>query len=141
MVNAVTILTLAVSSACISGCGAVLGPMASKSIEQAQSFTPPPGQSGVYVIRTWNIVGAAVTWEVSLDGVLLGQIPNDSYIYATVPPGTHNVSVIYQLVDTSFKTEVGKSYFFVISLSNSGSAQQLSDEEGRKYVKKMKMIR
>lgn len=80
----------------LCGCTVDYGPMANILKAQALSFKPPAGQSGIYVVRGGGIVGAAAYWTVNLDGDLLGKLAMRNYIYSTVPPGEHNLTVIYQ---------------------------------------------
>jgi hypothetical protein len=115
-------------------CAVDFGPMANRSKAQALSFTPPAGQSGIYVIRGGGIVGAAAYWTVNLDGDLFGKLAMRNYVYGTVAPGEHNLSVIYQDNGYTFRTEPDKNYFYVMKVSFTGHVEQISEDEGRQFV-------
>jgi hypothetical protein len=118
----------------LAGCGVDYGPMANRSRAQALSFKPPAGQSGIYIIRQFGVIGAAAAWEIDLDADLLGKITVKNYLFATVPPGEHNLRVIYQDDGYTFRTEPDKNYYFQVVPSLTGRVEQLSDDRGRQLV-------
>jgi hypothetical protein len=123
----------------LSGCAAKTnGPAANSSVAQALSFKPPEGQSGIYVIRQGGVIGAAATWRVDLDVDNLGAIGTNQYLYATVPPGDHNLQMLTQEEGTTFRTEPNKNYFFTISVPFfQNHIEQISEDRGRQLVSEM----
>jgi hypothetical protein len=110
------------------------GPMADGTVGQVLNFKPPVGRSGIYVIRPGGIVGAAVPWEVDLDADLLGKMWRQSYVYAPVPPGLHNLRTMNQDEGLTFNTEADHNYFFIIKSSFTNQVQPISEERGREIV-------
>jgi hypothetical protein len=123
----------------LSGCSFTApGKLANRSLEQARRFTPPPGQSGIYVIRTWGFVGAGQPFTVDLDADSFGKVGTNSFLYAVVPPGLHNLRVLNQSDGFTFSTEPDKNYFFLIASSITGRLTQIPESEGRDYVSRFK---
>jgi hypothetical protein len=77
------------------------------------------------VIRQLKLVGApAAAWEIDLDADLLGKITPNRCLYATVPPGEHNLRVIHQDDGYTFRTEADKNDYFPVKVSLAGRVDQ-----------------
>lgn len=122
--------------ALLSGCAIKAnGPMANPSVAQALSFKPPEGQSGIYVIRQFSMVGAAAAWLVDLDVEHLGSVGVNQYLYATVPPGDHNLQMLTQEEGYTFRAEPNKNYYFIISVTFfQNHIEPISEDRGRQLV-------
>ncbi len=73
----------------LSGCASV--PMASAERDsQAKTFTVKPGFSNIYVYRNESF-GAALKFDVELDGRFVGQTASNSYFVFEVQPGKHSL--------------------------------------------------
>lgn len=101
------------------------------AFQNATTFKPPPGMSGIYVIREGGMVGAAVSWQVDLDYQPFVLTPPRACTYTAIPPGKHNLRVIYQDDGLDFNTLPDTNYFFLVKASFSGDVVPLSDKEGR----------
>jgi hypothetical protein len=114
--------------------------------EQALSFTPPPGQAGIYVIRPSQMLGGAVLDKISLDYQEFGVLGTASYLFATVPPGRHSFRTSLgagSMEVVPFTVEAGKNYYFHVKASlvaNTILIEPISETDGRAYVRKFKII-
>ena|GEM_PF-1772515 len=127
----------------ITGCSSV--PDASPAMkQQALSFTPPPGKAGVYVIRPYHMLGAAILNNISLDYQVFGALGTSSYLYGTVSPGLHTLrnTDLPSAIVVPFTTEAGKNYYFVANASlaaNGIAIESISETDGQAYVRKFKL--
>jgi hypothetical protein len=102
---------------CFAGCAHTeYGALANRSKEAALSFSPPAGQSGIYVIRLEELEGAAAAFRVNVDEQSLGKISLLRYLYTTLPSGSHDLKATSfgELLDSDdyrFEAEPGKNYF------------------------------
>jgi len=97
----------------LTGCATV--PMGTEAEKQtAVAFTPPPGTANVYIIRREAYMGGAILATASVDSQMAGGLQTGSFIYKTVSPGSHTVSVFSNENQCSlpFSAEAGKNYFF-----------------------------
>lgn len=60
---------------------------------RAKSFAPASGKAAIYVYRIDGWVGSASKFPVAIDGRLLGTISNGTYYLTEVAPGSHDVSI------------------------------------------------
>jgi hypothetical protein len=94
------------------GCASVK--MASKEEDTAlKNFNlPPSDKAGLYIYRS-SFVGQALTKDVYVDSVFIGETANGVYFYLEIPPGTHTISTQSEFGDNSvmFEAEGGKNYF------------------------------
>ena len=125
----------------VMGCASV--PEGSPAIEkQALSFSPPAGRAGLYVTRPPRS-GWGTLIAVSLDFRELGSLPNGYYIFTTVQPGKHALSLSpwsTQLVP--FTAESGQNYFFAVKLGYLGGVpvlETLPQSEGMSSVRSFKL--
>jgi hypothetical protein len=127
----------------ITGCSSV--PDASPAMkQQALSFTPPPGQADVYVIRPYHMLGAAVLFNISLDYQVFDALGTSSYLYATVSPGLHTLrnTDLPSVSIAPFTAEAGKNYYFEARASLTANAvviKPISETDGQAYVRKFKL--
>jgi hypothetical protein len=127
----------------IAGCAGV--PEGSAAMkQQALSFAPPPGKAGVYVIRPYHMLGAAILNNISLDYQVFGALETSSYLYGTVSPGLHTLRCA-DLPSASivpFNAEAGKNYYFQARASLTANAivvKPISETDGQAYVRKFKL--
>jgi hypothetical protein len=127
----------------ITGCSSV--PDASPAMkQQALSFTPPPGKAGVYVVRPYHMMGAAILNNISLDYQVFGALGTSSYLYGTVSPGLHTLRCadLPSVSIAPFTAEAGKNYYFEARGSltaNSILVKPISETDGQAYVRKFKL--
>ncbi len=74
---------------------------------------PPDGRAALYTMRHSGMVGAAVPWNVMIDGDDTGGLANGHYFRDLLRPGPHYLG--YKSGKCQFTAEAGKSYFFEIS--------------------------
>jgi hypothetical protein len=94
----------------MTGCASV--PMASKDADaKAKQFAPSQGVASLYVYRN-EFVGAAIKMNVLVDGTSLGDTVANSYIFKTLPAGSHTI-VSKAENDSSLTLEMvaGQTYF------------------------------
>lgn len=80
----------------------------------------------VYIFREKHSLGSNVTQNVSIDGKLIGSLPDGGYLVARIGPGVHEIltrraSILSgDLGDAVFKIEVetGKAYFIAQETSS-----------------------
>ncbi len=105
--------------------------------ERALSFTPPEGKAGVYTF------GRVPQVLVNIDAVPFGTVQSGYYLYGAVPPGEHTVAVLSGEGSSvgKFQAQSGSNYFFVVGGGWVGLkvTKQLSEEDGRKRVRKLKL--
>src|SRR5438105_15789809 len=75
-----------------AGCVATVPEGSSALKSQALSFTPPQNRAGVYVVRPLPQAWTQLI-EVSLDFRPFGSIAPETYLFTTVPTGTHVISL------------------------------------------------
>jgi hypothetical protein len=128
----------------ITGCSSV--PEGSAVMkQQALSFTPPPGKAGIYVIRPYHMLGAAVLNNISLDYQVFGALGTSSYLYGTVSPGLHTLRSSLgagSMEVVPFTVEAGKNYYFEAGASltaNTILIKSISETDGQAYVRKFKL--
>lgn len=132
-----------------AGCARVeYGALANRSAAAALSFSPPEGQSGIYVIRRAELEAAAVAFQVDVDRQSLGKITLVRYLYTTLPAGGHNLSVtrwgqLLKSDDYLFNTEPGRNYFFVLQPPALGGPRvtPVPEELGRQMVTDIAKLR
>ena len=93
----------------------------------------------VYIFREKHSIGSAVTQDISIDGKLVGSLPDGGYLVARVGPGAHEMlsrranTLSGDLSDAVFKIEVetGKTYF----IAQETSSTLYKDNRGLSLVK------
>jgi hypothetical protein len=88
------------------------------------------------------MVGAAVGWDVSLDGRTFAVLTTGTYAFREVPAGQHVFSRYDQDIQL-FQFEAGHNYFirFAPSLSTTGTKfQAVSEAEGRAAVTQLSRV-
>ena len=130
--------------ALFSGCASV--PAAKESADlAAKTFKTQPGKANIYVYRD-EIVGAAITMDVKLDGKFAGKTASKTYFAFEVAPGEHEV--ISETENTSkltLKTEPNRSYYIwqevkMGILSARSKLQVVDAQTGQKGVAACKLI-
>jgi hypothetical protein len=126
------------------GCASVpLGDV--KLDEAAKTFAVKGDKAGIYVYRNESL-GAALKFDLSLDGKNLGQTAAKTYFYQEVAPGKHTLTSKAENTDTlELDTMAGKLYYVwqevklgVLTARNKLSL--VSEEEGKKGVLESKLI-
>ena len=122
--------------------GCVAPPKASPAVKiQAESFSPPPGKAGFYVIRPLGYTGDLLL-AVSLDNEECAGVEQRSYIYGGIQPGAHVLSFALHSEGNkvTFVAEQGKNYFFKIKQGfYTAQIESISEAEGQEYVRKFKL--
>jgi len=111
----------------------------------AKSYTVKPGMGNIYVYRN-EVLGAAVTLPVELDGKAVGATASKTYFLLPVAPGKHTLhskgeSGVILDVDVA----AGRNYFVwqevKMGMLSGGSALHLVDEaKGKAGVAECKLI-
>jgi len=99
---------------------------------------PQADKGLIFVIRTANMVGAALSAKLAMDRNWVGVNRRSNYFYLAVEPGPH-----YFCVDAngrgllSLVIEAGKTYYIEEKITMGGTDLDLLDvEKGRQYVAK-----
>jgi len=123
-----------------SGCTTV--PRSSVSEDSAaKMFRTSPNTAGLYVYRKFGLLGAAVGWDIALDGRTLGVLTGGTYVFREVEPGRHTLSRL-QIVQ-SIQLAAGRNYFFSIAPSLALSETkfvEVSEREGRAAVSRLSRV-
>lgn len=104
-------------------------------------FRTNPNKAGLYVYRKPGLLGAAVGWDVALDGRTLGVLTGGSYIFREVEPGRHTLSRL-QIVQP-IQLAAGRNHFFSIAPSLAASETkfvEVSEREGRAAVSNLTRV-
>ena len=122
------------------GCTTV--PHASVSDDAAaKTFATKRSVANLYVFRERSMVGAAVGWDVSLDGRAFTVLTTGTYAFHEVSPGQHILSRSEDV--QPFHFEAGRNYFirFAPSLSMTGTKlQAVPEAEGRAAVAQLPRV-
>jgi len=128
----------ACAAAALGPFGCIAVPKASAAhAERARRFAPPPGRSGLYVLRP--ALGPAVGLKVLFDHEEFGPLVKGSFLYAEVLPREHVIELtgVGHAKDVSLlvKPEPGRCYFYEMSASfGELQLRPLEEEEGRRMV-------
>jgi hypothetical protein len=98
----------------------------------AKTFSTNPNMANLYVYRESALIGAAVGWDVALDGRALGLLTSGTYILHEVQSGQHTLSRL-QIVKP-IRLEAGRNYFVRSAPSLAASETkflEVSEREGR----------
>ncbi|MDO8988935.1 MAG: DUF2846 domain-containing protein [Sideroxyarcus sp.] len=134
--NLMVVATLAV----LTGCASV--PMAPKEQDAASKTfkAPASNMAGVYIYRN-SFIGKALTKQLLIDGVVIGETANKVYFHREVTPGEHTLATQAEFGENAlkFKAEAGKNYFFqqyikMGTFKGSAGIQAVSEEEGKQNV-------
>jgi hypothetical protein len=112
--------------------------------QQALSFAPPPGKSGIYVIRPYHFYndtyygGSTVAFDISLDYQEFGLLETNYYLFGIVSSGKHVLGRVH------FTTEAGSNYYFTATGEGIGAIRHLqidpiSETNGQAYVRILKL--
>jgi len=101
---------LLVSSLALAACAST---PPSKQINESQlsanSFQPPAGQAGLYLFQEGSLIRADNSHRVFLDGQALGMVSSSSYLYATLTPGQHTITL--ESSKLTITAVAGQNYF------------------------------
>lgn len=93
-------------------------------------------------MRRNAMLGAALLFDIGLDGQRKGSVAPGSYRVFTVPAGEHRVSVISQENEDveKFTAKAGGIYFFDVKSQigwfvSRASVEQVSDSTGKEWLK------
>ncbi len=75
----------------------------------ANSFQPPAGMAGLYIFEEGSLIRADNSHRVSLDGQALGLVSSSSYLYATLTPGPHTLTL--ETSKLTVNAVAGQNYF------------------------------
>src|ERR1700731_2405711 len=122
----------------LAACATV--PMASeRQASTALNFQPPLGEASLYVYRQSAFVGGGVPHPVYLDGRILGNNGQATFLLTTLKPGRHVVST--GVTHVSIDAAPNGLYFIkqtaVMTMSgtmHTSSVQLVSENQGRRGV-------
>ena len=91
----------------------------SESDTSAKKFMPPEGKANLYIAWSNNPNGGARSFNVSLDGKMLGVISPGTYNNVAIDPGKHSIVVTSNLnsAKVSLDAAAGKNYFYEVTAS------------------------
>ncbi|MBV9008825.1 MAG: DUF2846 domain-containing protein [Verrucomicrobia bacterium] len=135
-------LTVSAAVLCFGG-GCASVPKASSTEDlQAKTFQTKPGVANLYVYREPGLLlGAAVGWDVNLDGRTLGLLTIGTYIFSEVQPGQHTLSRLQTV--KPIRLEAGRNYFFRLAPSLAASETkfvEVPETKGRTAVTKLSRV-
>lgn len=140
MLKKMLILTAIIN---LVGCASV--PMGDPGEDaRLKTFPVKPDVAGVYIYRN-EVLGAAITVPVELDGEHLGRTASKTYFYKEVAPGKHKVASRAENDEVlELDTIAGKLYFIWQEIKMGffqprTKLHLMSDEEGRKGVLESKL--
>lgn len=135
--------------------GCVSGPVAPEAMDRAaKSQVVPPDQAALYLYRVNSFYGAAVLYEVTVDGGSKAHLGPGNYALILVAPGEHRISVFGcncpgdKPAAMTLPTDPGKRYF--ISMEGdftrmpgdpASKLTQVPPEEGMAALKEMRLVR
>ncbi len=140
------IATAVVAVTLLVGCASV--PPAPSSLEQkAKEFIPSFGKARIYLFRERNIFGAAIQFQVALDGRIAGGTGPGTFFMFEVPPGKHVVSssTAESVSALEINAEPDRNYF-IRQRQNLGvvgprvELVRVDETEGRKAVSSYRML-
>lgn len=138
------LIAAVIVSAALVGCASVpLGDV--KQDEAAKTFAVKGDKAGVYIYRN-ETLGAALKFDLTLDGKYLGQTASKTYFYQEVAPGKHTLTSKAENTDTlEFEAMAGKLYYVwqevKVGLLTARNKLKLVDEaEGKQGVLESKLI-
>ncbi|HPA21219.1 MAG TPA: DUF2846 domain-containing protein [Verrucomicrobiae bacterium] len=133
-------IALTLLLAVLTGCTTV--PHMNQSEDAAaKTFRTKPDVANLYIFRERSIVGAAVGWEIALDGRTLGVLTSGTFVFREIPPGRHVLSRMSDIGEFHF--EAGQNYFihFAPTISWTGTKfQQISEEAGRAAIRNLSRV-
>ena len=129
--------------------GCATAPKASQTENlEAKKFVTSDTESTIYIFRTGTLVGAAISFEVSFDGKLLGTVGPNTFHMVKVEPGNHSIAVT-SAENTDFEnitTTSGENYFFKVHpkmgvVTARTGITMVTEEEGMKMVRKGNLLK
>jgi Protein of unknown function (DUF2846) len=109
------------AAAALFGCATTTVPMATPvSDAAAKRFMPPDGKANLYVARSNSSFGAAVSFNIVVDGKVVGQIAPGTFYLVVVKPGMHSVAATssQNSAKADFDAEAGKNYFYEVTATS-----------------------
>jgi hypothetical protein len=135
---------LAVLALLATACASVpVVPASDQLTRHARSFSPPPGQANVYVIRGPRHPADQPVWTVDLDFRGFGTLPPESYLYGWIAPGVHVLAVLHDSQvqqRVRFRAKEGQTYFFtVVPGLLTLFVERVDEETGRALVTRFRL--
>lgn len=96
----------------------------SQETARAESFSPAPGKSLVYVYRPSGLLGAAVNARVSMDKRSKGELPNGKFMCLEVSPGHHELLAGGRLI--RFNAKGDSCHYFKMDVSANDTGARLA---------------
>jgi len=102
---------LLVSSCLMVACTSTATPSKQSNETQysANTFQPPAGKAGLYIFEEGSLIRADNSHRVFLDGQALGIVSSSSFLYATLSPGPHTVTL--ENSKMTINAVAGQNYF------------------------------
>ncbi len=129
--------------------------------QQAKTFKVSEQQANIYVFRRWAFVGSALLLQISLDGLIVGQIAPGTYFLFQVDPGEHTVASstvphwswlqwqVYQSVIQLY-AESGTNYFIEtypewpetssVRIDARTGLNQVAESEARQVIQDLSLV-
>lgn len=112
---------LLLALAALAGCASV--PRASsESDADAKRFMPPQGKANLYIARSNNSYGGAISFKVIVDGRAIGEIAPGTFFLVAVSPGKHSLAAtsVQNSSNASLDAEAGRNYFYEVTATSGG---------------------
>jgi len=123
------------------GCAAKV-PLAPSTLDlAAKEFPFSPGKANIYIFRAESGFGAAILFQIFLDGSLKGGIAEGTYLFLKTTAGEHTISTFSNENQDSvtLKIEEGKNYFLEVEakwgvMTARVRIKQVDEKSGREAV-------
>lgn len=144
-----TTLKWALTLALMALTGCATAKMATpESDAAAKRFVVPEGKANLYVARSGGSYAPTTSFNVVVDGKVIGAISPGTFLLVAIDPGTHAVAAtsIEGSSRASFEAVAGKNYFFEVTASGSGPMASpgvglvLLEEMGKLMVRQAKRV-
>jgi hypothetical protein len=93
---------------------------------ESQNKPPSAREARIYIIRPGGWSYSARTAEVKINGQVVGEVANESYLFVDRPPGRYTISVGMPLdfTNTEHDAQVaaGRTYYFALNMKSMTTA-------------------
>lgn len=105
------LLLLSLFSLLAAACASTSAPPPQTADAQraASSFQPVHGTAGLYIFKQGVLLSAVDSYQIALDGRLLGLVAANSYLYAPLAPGPHIIASGSNRIE--LKAMAGRNYY------------------------------
>ncbi len=128
------------------GCSASV-PFSSRNLDaEAKLFNPPAAKANLYIARGGGLFSKGVLFQVFVDEEPVGGAAPGAYLFLTVEPGAHSVSVLsgHNQDSMTVTASAGENYFVEVKirrgLFRSGARLvKLEEQVGKSLVNRARL--